>query len=90
VSDRDVSAIASWSRFDQGDDPGRDRWDTGPRYVCVDCDWRGTDPLFHYVNTGHAVRGKDWSAGMGNCLWTDSDAEGRRVTDVPTEVRRSR
>jgi hypothetical protein len=73
----------------QGDDPWS-RWDSRQRYVCVDCAWTGSDPLFHYINTGHAVRGRDWSAGMGNCLWTDSDADGRRVTNVPTEVRRSR
>jgi hypothetical protein len=77
VSDRDVSAIASWSRDDQGDDPWS-RWDSRQRYVCVDCAWTGSDSLFHYINTGHAVRGKNWSEGMGNCLWTDSDADGRR------------
>lgn len=76
-SDASFPEPESWNGApEREDDPGTVK--RGPTYVCVDCVWRGRDALGHYVATGHAVRGANWSRTMGNCQWTDSDADGRR------------
>ena len=52
MSDRDASAIASWTRHDQGDDPGAPDQHT-TRYSCAGCCFTSTDymaALEHYVS----------------------------------------
>jgi hypothetical protein len=61
VSDRDASAIASWTRHDQGDDPGAPYQHT-TRYSCAGCCWTSTDymaALEHHVQQAHQIEIKN-------------------------------
>jgi hypothetical protein len=77
-TDRDLAAIASWMRHDQGDDI----FGGGAPvpYVCVDCEWTGgtRSAMTHHKETGHAVRGKGWPTHMGNARFSDAGPDGRR------------
>jgi hypothetical protein len=62
MTDRDRSAIATWQRHDQGDDPGHRKGSRGRpialRYICQDCDWAGGQvgtASAHWSSTGHRV-----------------------------------
>lgn len=63
MSDRDQSAIATWERHDQGDDPGRQTRSAsrynGPlvTHECAVCCWHGDymGALEHHVQQGHGI-----------------------------------
>ncbi len=68
MSERDISAIASWERAEQPPSTGGH----AHPYICTGCDWtgRGEAALRHYRDTGHAIRGKHWPAGWPNAQFS--------------------
>lgn len=71
MTDRDISAIASWERAEQAPDPN-EHTHAHP-YVCTSCDWtgRGAAAYQHWRETRHAVRGKHWPAAWGFAIFSE-------------------
>ena len=57
----DREALSTWTRHDQGDDPGRSDG-TAPKFRCIKCDWRGKGSMArseHWRDTGHVILDAD-------------------------------
>lgn len=69
--DADITAISSWTRHDQGDDPNEGGY--GVSYACTACAWagRGMKAYEHHKQTGHTVRGRNWPSAWGVAVFSD-------------------